>query len=81
VALVGLPPESFPLDIFTTVLLGLTVRGSIVGTRRDMAEALDFFARGLVSPTYSVRRLEEINEVFGEMDRGGIDGRVVLSMA
>ncbi len=81
VALVGLPPESFPLDIFTTVLLGLTVRGSIVGTRRDMAEALDFFARGLVSPTYSVRRLEEINEVFGEMDRGGIDARVVLSMA
>lgn len=81
VALVGLPPESFPLDIFTTVLLGLTVRGSIVGTRRDMAEALDFFARGLVSPTYSVRRLEEINEVFGEMDRGAIDGRVVLSMA
>ena len=81
VALVGLPPESFPLDIFTTVLLGLTVRGSIVGTRRDMAEALDFFARGLVSPTYSVRRLEEINEVFGEMDRGAIDGRVVLLMA
>jgi propanol-preferring alcohol dehydrogenase len=78
VSLVGLPPESFPLDIFTTVLFGLTVRGSIVGTRRDMAEAIDFFARGLVRPTISVRPLEDVNEVFGEMERGAIDGRVVL---
>src|SRR5690606_29401654 len=66
VSLVGLPPESFPLDIFTAVLFGLTVRGSIVGTRRDMAEAIDFFARGLVRPTISVRPLEDVNEVFGE---------------
>jgi len=78
VSLVGLPPESFPLDIFTTVLFGLTVRGSIVGTRRDMAEAIDFFARGLVRPTISVRPLEDVNEVFGEMERGAIAGRVVL---
>jgi len=80
VALVGLPPESFPLDIFTTVLFGLTVRGSIVGTRKDMTEALDFFARGLVRPTFTVRPLEDINEIFGEMERGAIDGRVVMSM-
>lgn len=81
VSLVGLPPEEFGLDIFSTVLLGLTVRGSIVGTRRDMAEALDLFARGKVTPTYSVRGLEEINDVFKEMEAGTIDGRVVLSMA
>ena len=80
VVLVGLPPEQFPLDIFTTVLLGLTVRGSIVGTRKDMTEALDFFARGLISPTCSIRPLEDINAVFAEMQRGEIDGRVVLDM-
>jgi len=81
VSLVGLPPETFPLDIFTTVLFGLTVRGSIVGTRKDMSEAVDFFARGLVQPTYSVRPLADINDVFAEMERGEIDGRVVLAVS
>ncbi|SDS61664.1 alcohol dehydrogenase, propanol-preferring [Paraoerskovia marina] len=80
VSLVGLPPEQFPLDIFTTVLSGLTVRGSIVGSRKDMAEAIDFFARGKVSPTYTVRPLDDINEIFGEMEKGAIDGRVVMDM-
>jgi alcohol dehydrogenase, propanol-preferring len=81
VVLVGLPPEQFPLDIFTTVLFGLTVRGSIVGTRRDMEEALDFFARGLITPTFVVRPLAEVNEVLDEMVAGKIEGRVVLDMA
>jgi propanol-preferring alcohol dehydrogenase len=80
VSLVGLPPEKFPLDIFTTVLFGLTVRGSIVGTRKDMAEALDFFARGKVDPTYTVRPLGDINAIFDEMIAGKIDGRVVMDM-
>ncbi|GAA4727116.1 alcohol dehydrogenase AdhP [Isoptericola chiayiensis] len=80
VALVGLPPEQFGLDIFSTVLFGLTVRGSIVGTRKDMAEALDFFARGLIDPTYAVRPLAEINDIFTEMLDGAIDGRIVMDM-
>ena len=81
VSLVGLPPDHFPLDIFTTVLFGLTVRGSIVGTRRDMQEALDFFARGKVSPTYAVRPMSDINEIFDEMAHGAIDGRIVMDMS
>ncbi|GAB2665079.1 alcohol dehydrogenase AdhP [Gordonia jinhuaensis] len=80
VSLVGLPPEQFPLDIFTTVLFGLTVRGSIVGTRKDMSEALDFFARGKISPTYTMRRLDEINEIFDEMEHGKIEGRIVMDL-
>ena len=80
VSLVGLPPEQFPLDIFTTVLFGLTVRGSIVGTRKDMAEAVDFFARGKVSPTYTVRPMSDINAIFAEMEAGQIDGRIVMDM-
>ncbi|MFE3514945.1 alcohol dehydrogenase AdhP [Streptomyces sp. NPDC059166] len=80
-ALVGLPPEQFPLDIFSTVLFGLTVRGSIVGTRADLAEALDFFARGLIEPTYTVRPLDDINAIFEEMSEGRIEGRVVMDMS
>lgn len=60
------------------VLKGLTIRGSIVGTRQDMEEAIDFYARGLIHPTVSTRSLGEINEVLDEMRGGKIDGRVVI---
>jgi len=74
----GLPPGDFPAPIFEIVLKGLTVRGSIVGTRQDMEEALEFYARGEIHPTVSTRKLEEINTVFDEMKHGKIDGRVVI---
>ncbi|WP_435299943.1 alcohol dehydrogenase AdhP [Timonella sp. A28] len=80
VALVGLPPDQFPLDIFTTVLFGLTIRGSIVGTRRDMEECLEFFARGKINPTFTTRPLSDINDIFAEMEAGKIDGRIVLDL-
>lgn len=48
VSLNGLPPGDFPLPIFSTVLNGITVCGSIVGTRRDLQESLDFVAQGLI---------------------------------
>lgn len=74
----GLPPGDFPAPIFDIVLKGLTIRGSIVGTRQDMAEALDFYARGLIHPLVESAKLEDINQVFGRMERGQIDGRVVI---
>ena len=74
----GLPPGDFPAPIFDIVLKGLTIRGSIVGTRQDMAEALDFYARGLIHPTVESTSLDDVNEVFGRMERGQIDGRVVI---
>lgn len=78
IVLVGLPPGDFPLPIFDVVLRALTIRGSIVGTRQDMVEALDFFARGLIRPTVEAAHLEDINEIFARMERGQIDGRVVI---
>ncbi|QRZ09779.1 alcohol dehydrogenase AdhP [Mycolicibacterium austroafricanum] len=78
IVFVGLPPGDFPAPIFDIVLKGLTIRGSIVGTRQDMVEALDFFARGLVHPTVHTTRLEDINDVFDRMEQGHIDGRVVI---
>lgn len=74
----GLPPGDFPAPIFDIVLKGLTIRGSIVGTRQDMAEALDFYARGLIHPTVTSAGLDDVNEVFERMERGQIDGRVVI---
>lgn len=74
----GLPPGEFPAPIFDIVLKGLTIRGSIVGTRQDMVEALEFYAAGKIHPTYHRRPLEDINDVLDEMQQGKIDGRVVV---
>jgi len=81
VSLVGLPPGSFALPIFDVVLGGITVRGSIVGTRLDLQEALDFAAQGKVAATVGTARLEDINAVFGRMREGRIEGRVVLDFS
>ena len=77
-ALVGLPPGSFELDIFETVLMRKTIRGSIVGTRLDLAECLQFAGDGKVKVHYSVEPLEAINDIFGRMRDNRIDGRVVM---
>jgi propanol-preferring alcohol dehydrogenase len=77
-ALVGLPPGDFALPIFDVVLNAKTVRGSIVGTRQDLDEALAFAAEGKVAAHYSVDVLENINVIFDRMKKGAIDGRIVL---
>ncbi|WP_244851586.1 alcohol dehydrogenase AdhP [Caballeronia sp. SL2Y3] len=80
VSLNGLPPGDFPLPIFSTVLNGITVRGSIVGTRRDLQEALDFAAEGKVRAHIRRERLENINSVIADLKSGKVDGRVVLTL-
>ena len=77
---VGLPHDELPIPIFDTVLNGVTVKGSIVGTRKDMQEALDFAARGKVRSQIETAPLDSINEVFDNMVSGKINGRIVLTM-
>ncbi|MFC5050268.1 alcohol dehydrogenase AdhP [Rubritalea spongiae] len=79
-SLVGLPPGDFPLPIFDTVLSRKTVRGSIVGTRLDLQESLEFAAEGLVASHYSMDKLDNINAIFDKMRAGKIDGRIVLDI-
>jgi propanol-preferring alcohol dehydrogenase len=79
-ALVGLPPGTFPLSIFDTVLNRKTIRGSIVGTRLDLMEALAFAGEGKVRCHFSSEKLEQINAVFDRMRAGAIEGRVVLKV-
>ena len=78
VSLVGLPPGSFALPIFDTVLNGITVRGSIVGTRLDLQEALNFAGEGKVKATVATDTLENINDIFARMHHGDIQGRIVI---
>lgn len=78
IVLNGLPPGDFPVSIFDMVMNGTTVRGSIVGTRLDMIEALSFFADGKVHSVVKPDKLENINCIFDDLENGRIDGRVVL---
>lgn len=77
----GLPPGDFPVSIFDMVLNRYTLRGSIVGTRKDLEEALAFAADGKVKATIETLPLESINDVFARLKTGRVNGRVVLAMA
>lgn len=79
-SLVGLPPGKMSLPIFNLVLKRITVRGSIVGTRQDLEEALAFAGSGVVSAHFSWDKLENINDIFARMEQGKIDGRIVVKL-
>lgn len=74
----GLPPGEFPAPIFEIVFKALTIRGSLVGTRQDLEEALDFYARGKIHPTVHECKLDDVNSVFEDMKQGKIDGRMAI---
>ena len=77
----GLPPGEFPISIFDVVLNRYTIRGSIVGTRLDLEEALTFAADGKVRATIETQPLQSINDVFARLKSGQVNGRVVLQMS
>jgi propanol-preferring alcohol dehydrogenase len=81
ISLVGLPPGQFPTPIFDVVLKRITIRGSIVGTRRDLAEALEFAADRKVIAQVHMAPLEGVNRVFHELEAGTLHGRMVLGIA
>lgn len=78
-SMVGLPPGDFALPIFDVVLNAKTVRGSIVGSRQDLNEALQFAADGSVRACTTRHRLDDINRILDSLRNGRIDGRAVLS--
>lgn len=79
--LVGMPVGEFPVPIFDAVVNRYTIRGSIVGTRLDLQEALTFAAEGKVKATIETAPLESVNEVFERLKNGKVQGRIVLGIA
>lgn len=78
---VGLPPESdgpMSLPIFPTVLKGISVIGSIVGTRQDLAEVFELHAQGRTRVVYEVRKLDEVNDAITEVLAGRAPARLVF---
>jgi alcohol dehydrogenase, propanol-preferring len=76
---VALPADNYVrLPIFETVLQGITVVGSIVGTRVDLAETFELHADGRTRVVRETRQLEEVNEAFEQIEKGDIDARLVF---
>ena len=80
IALNGLPPGEFPTPIFDVVLKRITIRGSIVGTRKDLAEAVQFATEGKVKAHIHKAKLEDINTIFSDLGSGKVDGRMVMTL-
>jgi propanol-preferring alcohol dehydrogenase len=79
-ALVGLPPGEFPLPLFDVVLKRITIRGSLVGSRADMREALALATSFAIRPHVELEPLGRINDVFDRLRQGKVSGRVVLDL-
>jgi len=79
---VALPAENYmQLPIFETVLNGIKIVGSIVGTRLDLAEVYDLHAAGKTRVIYEKRHLEDVNHAFEEIEQGRVPARLVFDMA
>jgi alcohol dehydrogenase, propanol-preferring len=76
--LVGLPPGEFPVPLFDVVANCITIRGSFVGSRQDMAEALAFAVGGKVKAHIELQPLSSINQIFDRLEHGDVPSRVVL---
>jgi len=76
---VALPADNFvQIPIFETVLGGITVTGSIVGTRVDLAETFELHAQGRTRVVRETRHLDEVNESFEQIEKGAVDARLVF---
>jgi propanol-preferring alcohol dehydrogenase len=80
--LVSLPRDNaMHLPIFETVLKGISVIGSIVGTRADLADVFRLHAAGRTRVVYQVRQLDDVNACFEEVLAGRVPGRLVFRTA
>jgi propanol-preferring alcohol dehydrogenase len=83
VAYIGLPggkADQIRASISAIVNWELSVRGSNVGTRLDLQEAVDFALRGEVAAKIETAPLSAANAVLNRMRKGKIVGRVVLTI-
>jgi len=77
--MVALPADNdMTLPIFQTVLKGITIKGSIVGTRKDMAEVFEIHRQGKTKVISESRKLESVNEDFDDVEHGKVDARLVF---
>ena len=77
--LVGLATNQYELPLVDTVLKGITVRGSYLGSRQDLAEVFRLAEAGFLRPHIETHPLSETPAVLDRLRRGELLGRAVIS--
>lgn len=80
---VALPADGGAMDIpiFDTVIKGISIIGSIVGTRQDLAEVFALHAAGRTQVIAETRRLDDVNAAISEVLSGAVPARLVFEYA
>lgn len=80
--IVGLPADNtLTLPVFESVLRGITVQGSLVGTRNDLADCFALHAAGRTRVVAEPRALEDVNACFDEVLAGKVPARLVFDFS
>lgn len=80
---VAMPADggSMNIPIFETVVKGISIIGSIVGTRQDLAEVFALHAAGRTRVIAQTRDLADVNEAVADVLAGKIPARLVFEFA
>ena len=74
-----MPAEgTMSIPIFDTVVKGISIIGSIVGTRQDLAEVFALHAAGKTTVISETRKIEDINDAMADVLSGAVPARLVF---
>ncbi|HWC96557.1 MAG TPA: alcohol dehydrogenase catalytic domain-containing protein [Candidatus Sulfopaludibacter sp.] len=77
--LVGLATNQYELPLVDTVLKGIAIRGSYLGSRQDLAEVFRLAGAGFLKPHIETHSLAETPDVLERLRRGELMGRAVIT--
>jgi len=78
---VALPADNeVKIPIFETVLNGITIVGSIVGTRKDLREVFELHGAGRTTVIRETRRLDDVNDAIADVEAGRVAARIVFEL-
>jgi propanol-preferring alcohol dehydrogenase len=72
---------SMNIPIFDAVIKGISIIGSIVGTRQDLVEVFELHAAGKTRVIAESRNIDDVNEAIAEVLSGHVAARVVFEYA
>jgi propanol-preferring alcohol dehydrogenase len=80
---VAMPADgaTLPIPIFETVVKGISVIGSIVGTRQDVADVFRLHLEGRTRVISETRQLGDVNAAMAEVLAGGVPARLVFDFS
>jgi propanol-preferring alcohol dehydrogenase len=79
-AVVGMANEPFKVSAVSLISGETRIVASAVGTRDDLRELFELVTRAPIRCKIEIRPIERINEAFGDLKRGAVTGRIVLTM-